>query len=106
MTNINYHCDSCDNGIVIVQKDIDFNTKGIRLTSIPCNFCEKSFTLAESRKLTKVSNLEKDLPTEESVRQFANELAQEGVYKTHEEIDAYVDGFNYLLEELKGENNG
>ncbi|MCY4781784.1 hypothetical protein ORI89_19215 [Sphingobacterium sp. UT-1RO-CII-1] len=42
-----------------------------------------------------------ELPEEEAARQFANEMAGDGHYNMSE-IDAFVDGFNYLYEDLKG----
>lgn len=42
-----------------------------------------------------------ELPEEEAARQFANEMAGDGYYNMSE-IDAFVDGFNYLYEDLKG----
>ncbi|TYP89447.1 hypothetical protein BC792_12748 [Sphingobacterium allocomposti] len=44
-----------------------------------------------------------DLPTEEAMRQFANELAQEDVYTSEQEVEAYVDGANFILNHIKGE---
>jgi len=42
-----------------------------------------------------------ELPTEEAIRQFANELAQEDVYNSEQELEAYVDGANFILDYIK-----
>lgn len=43
-----------------------------------------------------------DLPTEEAIRQLANELSQDDVYTTEQEIEAYVDGASFILNHIKG----
>lgn len=43
-----------------------------------------------------------EIPTEESIRQFANDLAQDDVYTTEQEIEAYVDGASFILNHIKG----
>lgn len=43
-----------------------------------------------------------DLPTEEAIRQFANELSQDDVYTTEQEIESYVDGASFILNHIKG----
>ena len=55
MININYHCDGCNNGIVVMQKHEDNNKGSVKLTSNPCNGCKKDFKLSEASKLSKVS---------------------------------------------------
>lgn len=42
-----------------------------------------------------------EIPNEEAIQQFANELAQEGVYKWEQEIEAYVDGASFILNHIK-----
>lgn len=43
-----------------------------------------------------------ELPSGEAIRQFANELAQEGVYKHDEELEAYADGALFIIDHIKG----
>ncbi|SMG32728.1 hypothetical protein SAMN05660862_2283 [Sphingobacterium psychroaquaticum] len=52
MQNTNYHCDSCPNGVVVLNKR-ETGT-GIRLSVQNCNVCGKEYGLKESAGLVKV----------------------------------------------------
>lgn len=47
---------------------------------------------------------EVELPNKETVEQYANELTQEDVFKTEEEIGACCIGFDYLMSYLEDGN--
>jgi len=53
-TVINYHCNACENGIVIVKKKV--TGRRVDLSFQDCNVCKKPFGLKSVGGLTLVEN--------------------------------------------------